>query len=290
MPKQCHRVTKSVSVGNQAAYIFSMLAVLIALGGCAFSERTSELHDLVESGDMVGVRTRFQNNVNVDKTDSRGKCLLYVAALEGKTDVVDLLLQKGANPNQRASWKGGDSPMHAAAYYGRWEIMEKLIAHGGRPDAANRVRKTPLHIAAWHGYRRTVGVLLKSGASTKKLDKYGQSVLHQRSGLSPIQFASEERDFPATVKILIEAGADVNVAARMTYQRGMTPLMTACNYAPIEVVRIMLENGADPEVRLKNGSERDAFAMAKTKGREDVMKLLREAVKKEEGAFQKSVK
>jgi len=51
-----------------------------------------------------------------------------------------------------------------------------------------------------------------------------------------------------TVKKMIEFGSDINEASN-----GMTPLMFAARYNNVEVIELLLANGADPKVKNEKG-------------------------------------
>ena len=61
--------------------------------------------------------------------------------------------------------------------------------------------------------------------------------------LSPFCFAVAKGDV-ATVKKLIDLGADVNAKSR-----GMTPLMFAARYNHCDIINVLLENGADADIK-----------------------------------------
>lgn len=73
------------------------------------------------------------------------------------------------------------------------------------------------------------------------------------------------------VSILLEVGADPNIQDNFGYY----PLMGAIYPPPsIEVINILLEAGADPNIKDKEG--RTAIDMAEDYGDEEVIKLLKQ--------------
>ncbi len=237
-------------------------------------ERPSELHDLVITRDLETLKERLRTGASVNATDSYGRSLLYIAALNGRTNFVDFLLAAGANPNQPASWKGNQTPLHVAAMHGRWTVVERLLASGAKVDARTKGRETPLHYAAWYGRPRTVQVLLKAGADPRAVDSRGRSTLHSphyhwKIDLDHDRSSSEKFDAPPAMAALIKAGAPVNAMSR----EGATLLIIACQIAPLEVIQLLLDSGADPSVRMADGTT--AFSVAESKQRTDVMELLK---------------
>ncbi len=79
------------------------------------------------------------------------------------------------------------------------------------------------------------------------------------------------------VRLLIEEGADVN--ARTTNEWAHTPLHLACRYSGVPIVRLLLEKGADPNARNKeNKSPLDVVVgcLHYDPTREEILDLFRE--------------
>ena len=115
-------------------------------------------------------------------------------------------------------------------------ILLPVLAPGcGRMSPPTPVAKT-LHEAALF-YPDQIPKLIAKGASVNQLDRDGNSAL----------FVAATFSKPESVWLLLAAGADTSVRG----QRGWTPLhCTAfrhrCGPADIQVARLLLENGADP--------------------------------------------
>lgn len=74
-----------------------------------------------------------------------------------------------------------------------------------------------------------------------------------------------------TVKVLVEAGGDVNAAST---ENGWTPLMTAAFFGAADCVRVLLEGGADVNATNKYGET--ALLQATFRGQDDAVKVLLE--------------
>ena len=83
--------------------------------------------------------------------------------------------------------------------------------------------------------------------------------------------AEEDRGHPEVVRALLEAGADKE--ARIGF--GVRPLMYAAGQGEAAVVRVLLEAGADPLARNEVG--RTALMMVKDRDYVDVINILHEA-------------
>lgn len=255
-----------------------VLIVALACFGCR-SVNSQKLQDAAELGDLGQIKLLTESGANVNDTDNRGRTALYVAALNGKLNIVDYLLNHDADPNKGASWKGNQRPIHVAAKYGYVEIIQDLLHHGAKIDANDSAKETALHIAAWYGRSAAVKFLLDEGANPNAKDIYGYSALHFRytpqvvknlDGATGGPFAS---NFKEVAVFLVSAGADVNATAENP--KGYTPLMAACAVAPIEAVDFLLSKGAGVEAKTETGAT--AFSIAQVKKRTDVLELLNKA-------------
>ena len=128
----------------------------------------------------------------------RGSTALHYAANDGKLRLVRRLIECGADVNAaNANWFR--SVLAWAANNARVETVRLLLAHGARPDSLDA-----LHAAAWGG---------------------------------PARGAGREREYADTLKVLVDAGADVNDRRSC---KGRTPLAVALeagNAGAIEFLR-----------------------------------------------------
>jgi ankyrin repeat protein len=85
-----------------------------------------------------------------------GISLLYHAALSGKVELVELLVEHGNATNRSAA-------IHAAVAQGHPEMTDWLLAHGADPNAPNYEGKTPLDIALERGHARIAESLRAEG-------------------------------------------------------------------------------------------------------------------------------
>ncbi|MGL9757811.1 MAG: ankyrin repeat domain-containing protein [Wolbachia sp.] len=173
--------------------------------------------------------------------------LLTIAAEYGHVDIVKVLLEKGANVNEKDFH--GCTALHFAAKYGHVDIVEVLLKEGAKVDSVDQCKRTPLHNAAENGYANIVNALIKAGANVNEKDFHGCTALHvaARSG------------HEKTVKVLLQAEEDVNAVDRY----GRTPLDRAEGYAKEygedyaeskNVVKALLEAGGGSFVKARNKS------------------------------------
>ena len=95
-----------------------------------------------KGGDLAAVERHLQDGAGIDGIDPKfGLTPLVWAALAGRVEAVEWLLQNGAAVNGRA--RDGGTPLHAAAFLGRAEVAELLLRHGADPEAKNNNGDTP---------------------------------------------------------------------------------------------------------------------------------------------------
>jgi ankyrin repeat protein len=100
---------------------------------------------------------------------------LFWAAQEGHTEIVDLLLDAGANVNFADS--GGFTPLNQAVGESHLDTVEHLLLRGA--DIAHRCASaggcTVLHIAAAYGRLECIRLLLRYGADPQARRDDGQT-------------------------------------------------------------------------------------------------------------------
>jgi ankyrin repeat protein len=218
------------------------------------------------------IRALLDAGAEADARNADNETALMVVARAGNVDAARLLLKHGAEVNAAENVAGQTALMWAAAY--RHPAMVRLLLDSGADANASstfsdwprvvtaepRIKTlysgglTPLLYAAREGCLDCVSALLKAGAEIDKTDPWG---------VTPLVLALLNMNFD-TAAILIEAGADVN---RWDWW-GRTPLYAAIdlNTLPhgsrpdlpptdtlrgLDIARMLLERGADPNIRLK---------------------------------------
>ncbi len=170
--------------------------------------------------------TKLLTNIDINEIkDMYGNTLLHVAASMGDVELVELLLENGANPNAKNEY--GETPLHRAT---NAEVAKKLIRYGSYVNEKDRDGRTPLHYAAYHGRIDVVETLLENDAL----------IITDKDGQTPLHLALLEKR-TQVAKLLLKYGADPNVKNK----NGETPLHLAVRTGDAELIKMMIERGAD---------------------------------------------
>jgi ankyrin repeat protein len=94
----------------------------------------------------------------------------------------------------------GRTVVHYAVVRGDVDGLRELLAGGADPDAVDEAGWTPLHFAAQAQDSLATEVLLSVGVSVDVPDRHGNTALWRA--------VFSYRDEPATLRVLLEAGAD----------------------------------------------------------------------------------
>ena len=211
----------------------------------AQEEKDSNLINWAIQGNIVEVRAWLSQGANPNAALDSGETVLVGAAIFGYPKIVKALLDAGANPNTVAddSWT---ALMHAASE-GHLEVTRMLLNAGANPSAVLNDGMTALMVAAGNGNTEVVKMLLTADVN-----------LHARndSGWTALMVAAGVGGHLEVVKTLLAAGAHTNAA-----NGEATALMIAVSSEEPEIVRILLECGANPSARFNHGT--DAWDLAK---------------------------
>jgi ankyrin repeat protein len=141
-----------------------------------------DLFCAVALGDEKEVgRILSANPSTVDARNSRGFPALHLAIAMNYDAIVRRLLDGGCDLEIRNHSDGvgdlGDTPLHAAAFWGRYDMAKDFIARGANVNATSRKRWTPLHDAAYARSAKVARLLLEKGARADAETSDGETPL-----------------------------------------------------------------------------------------------------------------
>ncbi|KAI7284250.1 hypothetical protein KC345_g2374 [Hortaea werneckii] len=220
-----------------------IVEVLLATGADPNVPKICGNHALEEAtlyGDMKIVKMLLDAGADVH-AQSVGVTALDVAARNGNKEIVQLLVAKDANCEDRGKCYG--QALIEASYFGENEVVEMLLANGADINFIHHRGYTALAHASCGNQVRTVDILLANGADTNIKGELGYTALGAAVGQSDFDPEASEK----IVEILLAHGADVD--ARDEDAPSPTPLQQASCKGHKKIVQMLLAQGADPNAQ-----------------------------------------
>ncbi len=233
------------------------------------------------------VRLLIPQTANIDEPEWSGGSALGYAARNGHAEILQLLIAHGASITNKARYWDSplDSAVHGdhvacarllldagapidgietdvvdnwfcmvmnAAYKGANLVLQLLLKHGARADIRNRLhQRTALMYAARESQPRSLEILLQAGAKPDRVDNEGNTAL---------TFAINRSNSSAQmVRALLAHGASPDVPPGAP-KGTATPLGAAAKAGDVELLKLLLNAGADVNRHGENGSAPIYFA------------------------------
>jgi len=163
------------------------------------------------------------------------------AVEKGNIKEVERLLAKGASPNTNAI----GYPILWRAVDGNYtNIVELLIDKGANVNSPSQSGNMPLMVAAENRNVDIVKMLLKAGANINAKETHllkETALLYALSNISSKHIGEEKRKDNELITLLLDHGADVNAATAEQY----TVLMRALMRADFDMIKQIINKGAD---------------------------------------------
>jgi ankyrin repeat protein len=246
---------------------------------------------------------------------------LHYAASHSTPETISFLL-KSLDIDQKNSV--GDTPLIAACSQRKWHNAKYLIENGADVNVCGDDKFTPLNYVLQGGDMDFMKLLLKQGVKVDTRDDKGNGLVHyavthnklemlqclltagapkdikNNIGWTPLLMSCGDKKKHEAAKILIEAGADVNLTSlrrrsepvvfkeinkqlkqikmeldyclELLPKQGATSLHIASYHGYSELVELLLEKGAHVNAKTKNGAT--PLHMAALQGNIDIVKML----------------
>jgi ankyrin repeat protein len=240
------------------------------------------LMEAARRGNLATVRALLSNKADPNARETNGgQNALMWALSERHAAVAEELIKGGADIHSGS--KTGFTPLMFAAQQGDVDSGRILLRAGAKPnDPQPKTGLTPLMIAAAMGHTGTVDMLLDNGANPNLADANGYTSLHRvvRDSDYGIDLASKDKVL-TVVQSLLKHGANPNARLKQdkekaaeeirngsvaTYEKrtavtvteivlqGATPLFLAAEVNNLDVIKALVEAGADPLIGTERGT------------------------------------
>ncbi|CAJ2507809.1 Uu.00g089950.m01.CDS01 [Anthostomella pinea] len=183
------------------------------------------------------------------------------AAAEGHHEVVEKLLEKGANVNAfttNENFEAGTA-LQGACEAGKADIVSLLLEHNANPNLGGGTDSPPIIAAAMRAEEEILAMLVKAKADLDVFGGYDMS--------SPLINAAAYMP-RESLQILLDAGANINLPDR----DGDTALIVASRRGDEEAVTFLLDSGAD--IMHASKENENALHAALENENEDCMRVL----------------
>ena len=193
---------------------------------CGYSMFRTALHWAAEKGNADVVQLLIERGADVNSADRAKLTPLHLATEARADEIVADLLRADACPDARA--RGKQSPLHHACRAGNVGIVRRLLAAGVKVELKNDDGNTPLIIAAGHAHPAVVVVLLEAGADVHATNREGETAIHLATG--PRLYEHKYQKGKGLSAVFIHPEAEI-----------------------LETVRLLIAAGADPSAKNKFG-------------------------------------
>jgi uncharacterized protein len=222
----------------------------------------------IKSDDIIALKSFYESGIDANSQDSSKQTALIYAIQNAETKTVKVLIEK-ADMNRVDG--NGNSPTHFALQKNKDEIVDLLLEKGADVNVAGVTgsvkNQSILYLAVTRGREDLIPRLLEKGANPNLADS--------EKSVPLIEACIGGASNPEIVKLLLEKGASVNSqesngATALMYAASNNKLTSEKR---IEIIKLLLAKGANP--KLKDKSNKTAFDYAKEIKKTDTIELLK---------------
>ena len=194
-------------------------------------------------GDLPRVTLQLKNGAtpNYYHKPEEQKSAIHVAAENGHQNIVKELIAHGAllNTNVGTTF---DSALTLAAHGNHLEVAKVLLGSGAHINHPNCYGNTAMHIAALNNYLDMMELLLQHSALPTLANHKGSTPLHFLCYYT----GPTANDTSQQAELLIEKLiSQYSVAVDAHDTRKVTPLLSCCVSARLDLAKVLIRLGAD---------------------------------------------
>jgi ankyrin len=217
------------------------------------------LHDAIKKGDEPTVRKLLMMGAKIEEKNLLFESDLSLAVSSGKVEIVDLLLEYGADIERRRPYSK-ETPLMEATKLRSYAIVKLLLQRGADSQSTDRKGNSSLHIACECGDEGLVNLLLqhRDGIEQRCFDSMD----------TPLLLATRSGQI-AIVDLLVQRGAIIEAAD----SEGKTPLHLVSELRDDKMAKLLLKSGANPGAK-ESRRQRTPLHYAAEKGNLAVARAL----------------
>lgn len=198
--------------------------------------------------DIVALVLEQQPDIEAQTLEEQNP--LFLAATNGHIEIVDRLLRQNAQVD--AGREARSTPLHRAISGGFPDVVKLLLDYGPKLECLNSAFQTPLTLAMISEEFEIAEMLVRKGANVNVQDIESDRtpfLLAAKTGLVNI------------VKVMINHGANVNqISERKEYT---ALIMASCAHGEsLATIKLLIENGADVHARAGDTQKSTALIWA----------------------------
>ena len=200
-----------------------LLFILLVLVHIPIVSHAAAIHDAAMKGDVAAITAALDAGAGVDESDGRATPL-YLAVRGGHFAAAKLLMERGADVNAAPTPLLGPALMPALAKR-RIDLINLLLDGGANPNS-HRNREAALHIAVRSGCLDCVKALVEAGADVNAKTKDGKTPLH----LAKFKGQREVADYLMSHGVVLPTPAPISMKlATADVEKGRTSFTRVCD-------------------------------------------------------------
>ncbi|XP_025083080.1 ankyrin-1-like isoform X2 [Pomacea canaliculata] len=229
--------------GNNLDIVELFITAGCAVNGVNKAGQTPLMSGIASRSNIRILKSLIEADADLNQPESSGlRTPLHEAIHQHYNKAAILLIDSGCYLT--AVNRERQTPLYCASAKGNDEIVAYLLAALPRPLPPTSLSAIPVHAAAKFGHAHTLQLLAEAGSDINQINS---------DGLTPLQVAAQEDNFPAARRLL-QLGCDIDAHAKVTHllkcclmnedrhpHFALEPLFLAMTHRNIELMRLFVD-------------------------------------------------